>query len=552
MITATAMNVILSLLVWQLLCMAGKSHLNLARAATLGEWKLLQENIGVSAMHMQLLYNDRVIIFDRTDFGPSNLSLPNGVCRYNPDDLALKVDCTAHSLEYDVNANSFRPLMVQTDPFCSSGSVLADGRLLQTGGFNDGEKKYRVFRPCAVCDWQEYDGLNAPRWYATNHILPDGRIIVIGGRRSFNYEFYPTSKTLIDFPFLVQTNDPGEENNLYPFVHLNVDGNLFIFANNQSILFDYNKNSIVRTYPQIPGGDPRNYPSSGSSVLLPLSPSGTEAEVLICGGAPRGSYAQASKGVLVTALRTCGRIKITDSSPQWVMENMPTPRVMNDMTLLPDGNVLIVNGASSGTSGYERASNPVLSPFIYFPDNAVGSRFQVQNPSKTPRMYHSSSVLLRDGRVLIGGSNPHDGYIFSGVDFPTDLSLEAFSPAYLSTEFDSIRPTIVFPTAQTSLNYGEILRVQYTISGTVSPREVKVTMVSPSFATHSYSMNQRLLHLGGGNSLEVAEFTYSTEVRTPKSSILAPSGYYILYVIHQGIPSVGTWVHISSKQSAEW
>ncbi|KAI3894422.1 hypothetical protein MKX03_016928 [Papaver bracteatum] len=552
MITARAMDGILSLLVWQLLCMAGKCHLNLARAAALGEWKLLQENIGVSAMHMQLLYNDRVIIFDRTDFGPSNLSLPNGVCRINPDDLVLKVDCTAHSLEYDVNANSVRPLMVQTDPFCSSGSVLADGRLLQTGGFNDGEKKYRVFRPCADCDWQEFDGLNAPRWYATNHILPDGRIIVIGGRRSFNYEFYPTSKTLIDFPFLVQTNDPGEENNLYPFVHLNVDGNLFIFANNQSILFDYNKNSILRTYPQIPGGDPRNYPSSGSSVLLPLSPSGTEAEVLICGGAPRGSYAQASKGVFVTALRTCGRIKITDASPQWVMENMPTPRVMNDMTLLPDGNVLIVNGASRGTSGYERATNPVLSPVIYFPDKEVGSRFQVQNPSKIPRMYHSSSVLLRDGRVLIGGSNPHDGYVFSGVDFPTDLSLEAFSPAYLHSEFDSIRPTIVLPTAQTSLNYGEILRVQYTISGTLSPWEVKVTMVSPSFATHSYSMNQRLLHLGGGNSLKVAASTYNTEVRTPKSSILAPSGYYILYVIHQGIPSVGTWVHISSKQSAEW
>ncbi|RZC81628.1 hypothetical protein C5167_044201 [Papaver somniferum] len=522
MITTRAMNVILSLLVWQLLCMAGKSHRNLARAATLGEWKQLPENIGVSAMHMQLLYNDRVIIFDRTDFGPSNLSLPNGVCRYNPDDLALKVDCTAHSLEYDVKANSFRPLMVQTYRFCSSGSVLADGRLLQTGGFNDGEKKYRVFRPCADCDWQEFDRLNAPRWYATNHILPDGRIIVIGGRRSFNYEFYPTSKTLIDFPVLVQTNDPGEENNLYPFVHLNVDGNLFIFANNRAILFDYNKNSIVRMYPQIPGGDPRNYASSGSSVLLPLSTDGTEAEVLVFGGAPRGSYAQASKGVFVTALSTCGRIKITDASPQWLMENMPTPRVMNDMTLLPDGNVLIVNGASRGTSGHERATNLVLSPVIYFPDKAVG------------------------------GSNPHEGYVFSGVDFPTDLTLEAFSPAYLHTEFDSIRPTIVLPTAHASVNYGEILRVQYTISGTLSSREVSVTMVSPSFATHSYSMNQRLLQLGGGNSIKVGTSTYTTEVRTPKSSILAPSGYYILYVIHQGIPSVGTWVHISSKQSAEW
>jgi hypothetical protein len=37
--------------------------------------------IGITAMHMQLLKNDRAVIFDRTDFGMSNLSLPNGECQ---------------------------------------------------------------------------------------------------------------------------------------------------------------------------------------------------------------------------------------------------------------------------------------------------------------------------------------------------------------------------------------------------------------------------------------------------------------------------------------
>ncbi|KAI3845089.1 hypothetical protein MKX03_035564 [Papaver bracteatum] len=539
MIPTRAFSVMLSLFIF----IAGISHLNLIRASTLGEWKVLQEKIGVYAMHMQLLKNGRVIIFDRIDFGRSNLSLPNGVCRH-PKDEVLKVDCTAHSIEYNVDDNTFRPLMVLTDTWCSSGSVLADGSLLQTGGHNAGGKKFRVFRACVNCDWEEFDGLNAQRWYSTNHVLPDGRIIVIGGRYSFSYEFFPTSKTLINFPFLAETRDKDEENNLYPFVHLNVDGNLFIFANNRAILFDYNKNLIVRTYPQIPGGEPRNYPSSGSSVLLPLNSTGSEAEVMVCGGAPNGAFTQANKTIFLTALTTCGRIKITDSSPQWFVETMPTPRVMGDMILLPDGSVLIVNGASRGTAGWGFARDPVLSPVIYRPDNAVGSRFETQAPSTKPRMYHSTAVLLRDGRVLIGGSNTNVGYEFYGVDFPTDLTLEAFSPAYLGTEFASIRPTILSPTAQTNLKYGEILRVQYTISGKLSPRQVTVTMVSPSFTTHSFSMNQRLLHLGGGNSLKVATSTYITQVRTPKSSILAPSGYYILYVIHQGIPSEGTWVHI--------
>ncbi|KAG2321213.1 hypothetical protein Bca52824_014426 [Brassica carinata] len=41
-----------------------------------GIWDLLLSNVGISAMHMQLLPNDRVVMFDRTNFGPSNISLP--------------------------------------------------------------------------------------------------------------------------------------------------------------------------------------------------------------------------------------------------------------------------------------------------------------------------------------------------------------------------------------------------------------------------------------------------------------------------------------------
>jgi len=78
-------------------------------------------------------------------------------------------------------------------------------------------------------------------------------------------------KKYYDFPFLVQTNNIGAENNLYPFVFLNVDGNIFIFANNRAILLDYTKNKVVKYYPTILGGEPINYPSSGSTVLLPIT-----------------------------------------------------------------------------------------------------------------------------------------------------------------------------------------------------------------------------------------------------------------------------------------
>ncbi|KAK8476214.1 hypothetical protein V6N11_060285 [Hibiscus sabdariffa] len=411
-------------------------------AAATGSWQLLQESIGVSAMHMQLLLNDRVVVYDRTDSGPSNLPLPKGKCFHDSNDTARVVDCTAHSAEYDVSSNKFRPLTVQTNFWCSSGAITPDGELVQTGGYKDGERNVRVFGPCSTCDWQEIkNGLAAKRWYSTNHILPDGRQIIVGGRVQFNYEFVPKNKAANTFhlPFLWETNDPKIENNLYPFVFLNVDGNLFIFANNRAILLDYMKNKVVKTYPTIPGGDPRSYPSTGSAVLLPLKnlkASTIEAEVLVCGGAPKGSYSQAIQGKFIGALNSCARILITDPNPQWVMETMPLARVMGDMILLPNLDVLIINGAASGSAGWEFGRNPVLCPVLYKPDNKIGARFFKQTPTTIPRMYHSTVILLRDGRILVGGSNPHMYYNFTGVLFPTELSLEAFSPHYLEAKFN--------------------------------------------------------------------------------------------------------------------
>ncbi|KAK3231750.1 hypothetical protein Dsin_003631 [Dipteronia sinensis] len=523
-----------------------------------GRWQLLQKSIGISAMHMQLLNNDRVIMFDRTDFGESNLSLPHGKCRNNTGEKALKVDCTAHSIEYNVLSNTFRPLMVHTDTWCSSGTLMPNGTLIQTGGNKNGGRVIRIIKPCSddKCDWVEVKNvLDMKRWYATNHILPDGRQIVIGGRNQFNYEFLPKKNgapNLYSLPFLNETRDSSYvENNLYPFVFLIGDGNLFIFANNRAILFNYSNSKVVKKYPTMPGGEPRCFPSTGSAVLLPLknlSAPSVEAEVLVCGGAPKGSAAKADNKknhTFVRALDTCGRIKITDPNPQWVMETMPHARIMGDMILLPNGNVLIINGAAAGVAGWEINRNPVLNPVLYRPDHIIGSRFESQNPATIPRMYHSTAVLLLDGRVLVGGSNPHKRYNFTGVLFPTELSLEAFSPAYLDPENSNLRPKIVLPPSHAKLKYKQNLEVRFTLAaGNVTLDKLSVTMVVPSFTTHSFAMNQRLLVLGSEKVAGLGNNTYTVQVTTPGSGNLAPPGYYLLFVVHQDIPSKGIWVNL--------
>ncbi len=93
-------------------------------AAAPDSWELLIQNAGVSAMHMTLAHTNKVIMFDRTDYGPSEIKLANGFCRHDPHDLALQVDCWAHSIELDLATNTIRPLTVLTDTWCSSGRVL--------------------------------------------------------------------------------------------------------------------------------------------------------------------------------------------------------------------------------------------------------------------------------------------------------------------------------------------------------------------------------------------------------------------------------------------
>ena len=81
-----------------------------------GSWELVVENGGVSAMHMTTTYKNTVVMFDRTDFGASQLRLPNGRCRNDPKDTVLAHDCWAHSIEYNIATNTVRPLIVGAPP----------------------------------------------------------------------------------------------------------------------------------------------------------------------------------------------------------------------------------------------------------------------------------------------------------------------------------------------------------------------------------------------------------------------------------------------------
>jgi hypothetical protein len=138
-----------------------------------------------------------------------------------------------------------------------------------------------------------------------------------------------------------------------------------------------------------------------------------------------------------------------------------------------------------------------------------------------PRTYHSSAVLLPDGRVMTVGSNPGDGSFDQRVSF--------YSPPYL---FKSGRPTI---TSVTSQNWAYGSAQQVTVDSPVARAE----LIRPAAVTHSSDPNQRYVDL----PMAVNGNTLTLNLTTNPN--LAPPGWYMLFVTTAGgVPSVAKWVHV--------
>jgi hypothetical protein len=142
------------------------------------------------------------------------------------------------------------------------------------------------------------------------------------------------------------------------------------------------------------------------------------------------------------------------------------------------------------------------------------------------------------------------------VQFPTELSLEAFSPEYLDPSNNMLRPRILHPSptgAAAIVTYGAKLMLKFSVPASARGRrgglgEVSVTMVAPSFTTHSFAMNQRLLVLEVTKmaAVRVRAGTYYVSLTMPATAVLAPPGYCMVFVVNGLVPSPseGIWVHI--------
>lgn len=504
---------------------------------------------GVPAMHAGLMPNGKVVFLDKVE-NYTELRLPNG--QY------------AYSSEYDPETEKLTPLSYKTNAFCSGGIFLADGRFISVGGnapldfidptVGDGFKGIRFLKRSAddaSLDGQGWDEpgsqLDTARWYASVQIMPDSKIFVASGslngldptkpeNNNPTYEILDANGTPITKSINMEILNKNQPYYMYPFLHLLNDGNLFVMTSKSAEIFNVNGGTVVRTLPDLPGSY-RTYPNTGGSVLLPLSSSDNWApDVVICGGGPY-------QDITAPGDPSCGRMKPLDANPAWEMDSMPEGRGMVEGTLLPDGTVIWVNGAQEGAQGFGVARNPAFEVLIYDPQQPRGKRWSTGPKSDIPRLYHSVALLLLDGTLLISGSNPVEQPILQADaknPYVTEFRNEIYTPPYL--EGNPTRPSDVKLSSKDLKADGSKFTISF--NNPANSKAVKVSLYYGGFVTHSVHMGHRMAFLDT-EGFDASRTSQTITVTMPPNRNVAPPGPYVVYVLVDGVPAMGQFVHVS-------
>ena len=317
-----------------------------------------------------------------------SLLLPTGkVLQYSfPGDTLI-----ARCYVWDPVSLTFTSVPVNRPLFCSGHSFLADGRLLVTGGNGPApEGEFRGIKDTHIFDpfsetWTRIEDMADGRWYPTNVTLADGSVLVFSGLDEL------TGAINTD----IERNHPDDSSGwqivsqvslpLFPRIHMLSSGDIF-YSGPSAIggIYSIETNSW---YGIVYSDYPNRY--DGLSVLLPQ---GTD-QVMIIGG---------RSDTVVTA--TAEIINLQDSIPQWrYTQPMNFPRMHANAVIMHDGKIIVVGGHSE----LHHADTTIPPTTVYEAEifDPATENWSVMAAMQRPREYHSTAILLPDGRILLAGTN---------------------------------------------------------------------------------------------------------------------------------------------------
>ena len=402
--------------------------------------------------------------------------------------------------------------------FCAGFAHLANGDILIAGGNANaqlaGTVRTYVFR-WQTETWSRGKDMAAARWYPSVAETANGEEVIIGGGPA-TAEVYQTNGTIRALSGFTKYNA-----RIYPYMGSRPDTQLGLFG---PYATGYTINTAGSGVITATGTRDNIYRDYGSFSTYDIGKS-----VVVGGGSiTEGGVAKVPTRTAVVLNSNTGLNPTVASTG-----SMSTGRRQLNATLLADGSVLATGGmTSTAKSPLVDLNNAATAAERW--DPATG-QWTVLASANRIRQYHSTAVLLPDGRVMTGGGGICGACMTVGY---LEKNIEYFTPPYLYEKDGSgqlaARPVISTAPASIGVNTG------FTISSPQGADIKKVALVGLGDATHGVDQGQRYVPLN---------FTASGTTLTvtgPPNGGVAPPGYYMLFVIDaDGVPSVAKMVQVA-------
>jgi Concanavalin A-like lectin/glucanases superfamily/Domain of unknown function (DUF1929)/Bacterial Ig domain/Kelch motif len=456
-------------------------------SALMGEWAPL-DNWPLVDVHSVLLHTGDLLMWDAWETGG-----------------------TPSARLWHPSSNTFTSVPnLWSQIFCSGMVNMADGRVLVVGGHNGGEvgiKDTNIFDP-ASNTWIKGPNMAFSRWYPGATELADGRVVAFSGNAtpsafSNTPEIYDPASNAWSALTGISTADVHEDE--YPLNFVLPNGKMFVLAPSTGATRLLDATALTYTT-AVAGASPVK--NGSAAMYLP-------GKILTTGGGPVGGASVTDSAIL----------DMTQSTPSWQsVAPMAYPRYMHNLTVMPDGKVFAVGGSTIVDQAVTTGSR---TPEMWDPPTQSWTPLA---PEVNERMYHSTSVLLPDGRVLVAGggrwSTAHDFY-----------TAEIYSPPYL---FKGPRPTITG--APASVGYSTGMTVQTPDAANIT----SVALTDLGSDTHRQDMNQRYV------PLSFTQGNGALTVQSPANPNIAPPGYYMLWLVNSsGVPSLAQMIQVTGTAPAD-
>lgn len=402
--------------------------------------------------------------------------------------------------------------------------------------------------------WHRQPDMAIDRWYPTVVIQGDGSLISAGGIAGGGETFWATNNYEVFVPTPASNPPSGTWQTwiggqlwdgpsgiasllyIYPRLNLLSTGGVYLSGmSGYSRMLDHALAPGVWSFLPESFFGVRAY---GTTVLMPYVPDGSgnyQDEVMILGGiglelhdaggkSRQVGGSKTASGTVVGPYKSYGvqsTVEVshpTSIDPAWYQApSMLHKRRFANGVLLPDGNLFMVGGVSSGGE-----TQPVYVSELY-----DGTSWTELPAVDTKRAYHSTAALLPDGRVLSAGGN-------SAL-----RDYQLYVPSYLC----SGDPRPVITAAPATMGYYAENPVNHSIAFEAMPAGYSVeraVLVLPAAVTHHTDYNQRYVQL-----IVESSGADHIEVRAPATRNLVPPGYYMLFLVsNAGVPSQAAWVKV--------